>query len=53
MTNEEWFYGLNTEEKAKTMLCLVINSMDRYKRELTEGTDVDEIVKWLKEEHHE
>ena len=64
MTNEEWFCGLNTEQKAKWLdkhseFCYVMNceycyenkSCNRHSRD----TEIDENYKrwleWLKEKH--
>jgi len=52
MTNEQWFCGLSTEEKAKTIICLAVNSMHKKRKGLIEN-DVNEIMRWLKEKHHE
>ena len=50
MTNEEWFCSLPTEEKAKTIVCLEVNALHKWKKGLVES-DVDEIKRWLKEKH--
>ena len=42
-TNEEWFCSLPTEEKAKRIINIAVNS----------DCDYRVIVKWLKEIHHE
>ena len=49
-TNEEWFGTLSTEEKAKTIVCLAVNSMHKRQKGLIDS-DVGEIVRWLKAEH--
>ena len=51
-TNEEWFCSLSTEEKAKTIICLAVNSMHKKRKGLIEN-DVNEIMRWLKEKHEE
>ena len=51
-TNEEWFYSLSTEEKAKTIICLAVNSMHKKRKGLIEN-DVNEIMRWLKEKHND
>ena len=51
-TNEEWFTSLSTEEKAKTIICLAVNSMNKKQKGLIEN-DVNEIIRWLKEKHNE
>ncbi len=43
MTNEEWLHTLTTEEKAKRIVNLAVNSDCDYRT----------IVRWLKEKHHE
>lgn len=48
MTNEEWFTSLSTEEKAKTIVCLEVNALHKWKKGLVKS-DVDEIKRWLKE----
>lgn len=48
-TNEEWFCGLPTEEKAKAIVCLAVNAFHKKKKE----TDVDKIKQWLQEEHRD
>lgn len=50
MTNEEWFCTLPTEEKAKTIVCLEVNALHKWKKGLVKS-DVDEIKRWLKEKH--
>ena len=40
-TNEEWFTSLSTEEKAKRIINIAVNSDCDYRT----------IVKWLKEKH--
>ena len=40
-TNEEWFNGLTTEEKAKRIINIAVNSDCDYRT----------IVEWLKEKH--
>ena len=50
MTNEEWFCSLPIEEKAKTIICLAVNSMHKKRKGLIEN-DVNEIMRWLKEKH--
>ena len=52
LTNEEWFFSLSTEEKAKTIICLAVNSMHKKRKGLIEN-DVNEIMRWLKEKHDE
>lgn len=49
-TNEEWFGTLSTEEKAKIIVCLAVNSMHKRQKGLIDS-DVGEIVRWLKEKH--
>lgn len=51
LTNEEWFYSLSTEEKAKTIICLAVNSIHKKRKGLIEN-DVNEIMRWLKEKHN-
>ena len=51
-TNEDWFCQLVTEEKAKAIVCLAVNSMDKKRKGLIEN-DVSEIIRWLKAKHHE
>ena len=41
MTNEEWFCSLSTEEKAKRIINIAVNSDCDYRT----------IVEWLKEKH--
>lgn len=43
MTNEQWFCGLPTEEKAKRIINIAINSDCDYRT----------IVEWLKQPHRE
>ncbi len=43
MTNEEWFCSLSTEEKAKRIINIAVNSDCDYKT----------IVEWLKQPHRE
>ena len=43
MTNEEWFCGLSTEEKAKRIINIAVNSDCDYRT----------IVEWLKQPHRE
>lgn len=48
LTNEEWFCGLSTEDKARIFTIIAFNA----------GYDPVEVVlkrvqKWLKEEHHD
>ena len=50
MTNEEWFISLPTEEKAKTIVCLEVNALHKWKKGLVKS-DVDEMKRWLKEIH--
>lgn len=50
ITNEEWFCSLPIEEKAKTIICLAVNSMHKKRKGLIEN-DVNEIMRWLKEKH--
>ena len=52
LTNEEWFCGLSIEEKAKTIICLAVNSMHKKRKGLIEN-DVNEIMRWLKEKHND
>lgn len=52
MTNEEWFVTLSTEEKAKTIICLAVNSMHKKRKGLI-NSDVGEIMRWLKQPHSE
>ena len=42
MTNEEWFTSLSTEEKAKRIINIAVNSDCDYRT----------IVEWLKEKHN-
>ena len=42
MTNEEWFNGLATEEKAKRIINIAVNSDCDYRT----------IVEWLKQPHN-
>ena len=56
MTNEEWFCGLSTEEKAIWIERIMF--IVRYRKEVEDGaymqtiTKKDYIEKWLKEIHH-
>ena len=43
MTNEEWFTSLPTEEKAKIIINIAVNSDCDYRT----------IVEWLKQPHNE
>ena len=43
LTNEEWFCGLSTEEKAKRIINIAVNSDCDYRT----------IVEWLKQPHRE
>ena len=43
LTNEEWFNGLATEEKAKRIINIAVNSDCDYRT----------IVEWLKQPHRE
>ena len=51
MTNEDWFDTLTTEEKAKIIVCLAVNSMHKRQKGLIDS-DVGEIVRWLKAKHN-
>ena len=52
VTNEKRFCSLSTGEKAKTIICLAVNSMHKKQKKLIEN-DVNEIICWLKEEYKE
>ena len=48
MTNEEWFCGLSTEEKAKFLRQIYRDGRDDYIGEWYEQTEAD-FVEWLKQ----
>lgn len=50
MTNEEWFCGLSTEEKAKFLRQIYRDGRDDYVGEWYEQTEAD-FVEWLKQPH--
>ena len=52
MTNEEWFCGLSTEEKAKFLRKIYCDGRDDYVGEWYEQEEED-FLQWLKEKHHE
>ena len=49
MTNEEWFDGLSTEEKAD-FFCTVQHCLTIYGDHIA---TIEDWEKWLKEKHHE
>ena len=49
-TNEEWFCGLSTEEKAKFLRKIYRDGRDDYVGEWYEQTEAD-FVEWLKQPH--
>ena len=52
MTNEEWFCGLSTEEKAKFLRKIYCDGRDDYVGEWYEQEEED-FLQWLKEKHNE
>ena len=50
MTNEEWFCGLSTEEKAKFLRKIYCDGRDDYVGEWYEQEEED-FLQWLKEKH--
>lgn len=53
MTNEEWFCGLSTEEKAKAIVCLAHNASALAIEYHCADSDVEAICIWLKGVHKE
>ena len=63
MTNEEWFCGLSTEEKAKfifwqhfdvygkTLYELMVNASKGVSRDKQAEVMIGAVVEWLKEKH--
>ena len=52
LTNEEWFCGLSTEEKAKFLRKIYCDGRDDYVGEWYEQEEED-FLQWLKEKHNE
>ena len=50
LTNEEWFCGLSTEEKAKFLRQIYRDGRDDYVGEWYEQEEED-FLQWLKEKH--
>jgi len=50
VTNEEWFCGLSTEEKAKFLRKIYCDGRDDYVGEWYEQEEED-FLQWLKEKH--
>lgn len=52
LTNEDWFCGLSTEEKAKFLRQIYRDGRDDYVGEWYEQTESD-FIEWLKQPHSE
>ena len=52
LTNEEWFCGLSTEEKAKFLRQIYRDGRDDYVGEWYEQTEKD-FEEWLNEKHND
>ena len=52
LTNEDWFCGLSTEEKAKFLRQIYRDGRDDYVGEWYEQTESD-FIEWLKQPHKE
>ena len=53
-TNEEWFCGLSTEEKAKFFVMIEMTAMHPIKRGAVDMEKfIEEVVEWLKQPHKE
>ena len=52
LTNEEWFCGLSTEEKAKCLRKIYCDGRDDYVGEWYEQEEED-FLQWLKENHND
>ena len=52
LTNEEWFCGLSTEEKAKFLRKIYCDGRDDYVGEWYEQEEED-FLQWLKENHND
>lgn len=50
LTNEDWFCGLSTEEKAKFLRQIYRDGRDDYVGEWYEQTESD-FIEWLKQPH--
>ena len=54
MTNEEWFCGLSTEEKAEFFVKIELSAMHPVKRGAVDMEKfIEEVVDWLKQPHTE
>lgn len=53
-TNEEWFCGLSTEEKAEFLVKIELSAMHPIKRGAIDMEKfIEEVVEWLKQPHKE
>ena len=53
-TNEEWFCGLSTEEKAEFLVMIQMSVMHPVKRGAVDMEKfIEEVVEWLKQPHKE
>ena len=52
LTNEEWFCGLSTKEKAKFLRKIYCDGRDDYVGEWYEQEEED-FLQWLKENHND
>lgn len=54
MTNEEWFCGLSTDEKAEFLVMIQMSVMHPVKRGAVDmDAFIEEVADWLKQLHSE
>jgi len=54
MTNEEWFCGLSTEEKAEFFVKIELSAMHPVKRgSIDTKKFIEDVTEWLKQQHKE